>query len=381
MARTGRPGFSVQEKATTWQLWREGVSFSEIGRVLNKAPGSVFGVLKLYGGITPVPRIAKAISLSVEEREVISRGLASGKSIRSISRALSRSPSTVCREVNGNGGRSKYRALKAEESALERRKRPKSHKLESKRLNRIVVSKLNSDWSPEQISGWLRMKYPTIDKMKVSHETIYRSLFIQSKGLFKRELLDKLRSERRMRHSRKHSGKGVDRSVVDGVSIHERPASVEDRAIPGHWEGDLISGSSNTHIATLVERKSRFTVLAKVEGKDTDSVITGIVREISNLPEVLWDSITWDRGGEMADHKRLKLEKDIDVYICDPRSPWQRGTNENTNRLLRQYLPKKTDLSLYTQKDLNLIAKKLNQRPRKTLEYQTPANVLFEVLR
>ena len=380
MKALGRPGFSDSEKQMTWKLWREGSSFSEIGRVLNKAPGSVYGVLKLHGGITPIISKPKDTSLSFEEREFISRGLAVGESIRAIARQLQRSPSTVSREVNRNGGQLKYRAIAADNASILRRRRPKAHKLESKRLNRLVVKKLNLDWSPEQISGWLRRKY-TDKKMNISHETIYRALFIQSKGLFKRELLGKLRSDRKMRHSRMHSGKGREWSVVDGVPIQARPPSVEDRAIPGHWEGDLISGSNNTHIATLVERKSRFTLLVKVEGKDTNSVITGILREVKNLPDILWESITWDRGGEMADHKRLTLERNIDVYICNPQSPWQRGTNENTNRLLCQYLPKKADLSRYTQADLNSIAKKLNQRPRKTLCYKTPSDVLLDVLR
>lgn len=381
MARTGRPGFSAQEKATTWKLWRHGVSFSEIGRRLNKAPGSIFGVLKLHGGITPPSRAAKPISLGMEERELISRGLASGDSIRSIAKSLSRSPSTVSREVNRNGGVNKYRAIKAEEVSIQRRKRPKKHKLEDKNLNRTVTNKLKLDWSPQQISGWLRVIYGNNEQMNISHESIYRALYIQSKGLFKCEILSHLRAQKKMRHSRNHSGKGREWSIVDGVSISERPASADDRAIPGHWEGDLISGSSNTHIATLVERKSRYTILVKVSGKDTNSVIEGILREVDQLPQSLWDSITWDRGGEMADHKRLKLEKDIDVYICDPQSPWQRGTNENTNGLLRQYLPKKTDLSTYTQTDLNRIAKNLNQRPRKTLGYKTPVDIICEVLR
>ena len=381
MSKSGRHGFSDKEKILIWQLWGKGTSFSAIGRELNKEAGSIYGVLKIHGGITPITRRAKEIGLHAEEREIISRGLAAGESMRAIARQLNRSPSTISREINRNNGRSGYRALNAEKASIVCRTRPKKHKLEFVRLRKLVSNKLSEDWSPEQISGWLSQKYPDNNTMNISHETIYRALFIQSKGLLKSELLAQLRSERKMRHSRTHTGKGREWSVVEGVSIRERPASIEDRAIPGHWEGDLISGSLNTHIATLVERKSRYTIMAKVEGKDTHSVISGILREISQLPATLWESLTWDRGGEMADHKRLKLEKNIDVYICDPQSPWQRGTNENTNRLLRQYLPKKTDLSQHTQKDLNAIAKKLNQRPRKTLGYQCPTDVLLEVLR
>lgn len=380
MAQRGRPGFSETEKRKTWELWRKGASFSEIARTLNKEPGSVYGVLKLHGGITPRPPAASKNQLQLTERETISRGLASGQSIRSIALELNRSPSTISREVNRNGGPKCYRALKAESRSELQRKRPKKHKLERKSLKRLVINMLKKDWSPQQIAGWLQKKYPRDERMRISHETIYRALFIQSKGLLKRELLDQLRSKRTMRHARNHSNKGREWHVVDGVSISERPADVEDRAIPGHWEGDLISGSNNTHVATLVERKSRYTILAKVEGKDTASVIEGILREIIQLPLHLWDSITWDRGGEMADHKRLTIEKNINVYICDPQSPWQRGTNENTNRLLRQYLPKKADLSLHSQADLNRIAKKLNERPRKTLDYSTPADILSGML-
>jgi len=380
MAQRGRLGFSDNEKYITWKLWRQGASFSKIARTLNKEAGSVYGVLKLHGGISPRIKAAAKDQLQLSERETISRGLAAGQSIRSIARELNRSPSTISREVNRNGGSKCYRALKAESRSEAQRRRPKQHKLERKSLKRLVTIKLEKDWSPQQISGWLKQKYRQDERMCISHETIYRALFIQSKGLLKRELLAQLRSKRTMRHARNHSNKGREWGVVDGISISQRPAEVEDRAVPGHWEGDLISGSGNTHIATLVERKSRYTIMAKVAGKDTQSVITGILREVAQLPTCLWESITWDRGGEMADHKRLTIEKDIDVYICDPQSPWQRGTNENTNRLLRQYLPKKTDLSLHSQADLNRIAKKLNERPRKTLEYSTPADVLLSML-
>jgi IS30 family transposase len=217
--------------------------------------------------------------------------------------------------------------------------------------------------------------------MRVSHETIYRSLFIQARGVLKKELQDELRSRRIMRRSRHANTSGQPRGqIIDAVSIRERPAEVEDRAIPGHWEGDLLSGSSNSHIATLVERQSRFTMLVKVKGKDTRSVVSALTREVSKLPAELRRSLTWDRGTEMAQHKRFSVATDVQVYFCDPQSPWQRGTNENTNRLLRQYFPDGAELSEFSQADLNRVAQRLNQRPRKTLGFQTPAAILQNVL-
>jgi len=309
------------------------------------------------------------------EREEISRGIAANQSIRFVAKEIGRSPSTVSREIARNGGKSWYRAAKADCSAWDRACRPKRCKLaKNRRLQRIVARKLSLDWSPEQVSGWLEQTYPDDESLRVSHETIYRSLFIQARGALKKELVKHLRTGRVMRRSRYSSSKGQPRGqIIDAVSIRERPASVEDRAIPGHWEGDLISGSNNTHVATLVERHSRFTMLVKVTGKDTETVISALSKQIRKLPDELRRSLTWDRGTELAQHKRLTLDTDIEIYFCDPQSPWQRGTNENTNGLLRQYFPKGTDLSVHSQADLNKVARRLNQRPRKTLGYQTPA--------
>ncbi len=281
-------------------------------------------------------------------------------------------------EIVRHGGRNRYRASDADAQAWEQARRPKPCRLALHQgLRMIVASKLSLEWSPEQIAGWLKLQFPDEEKMRVSHETIYRSLFIQARGVLKKELIGHLRSRRMMRRSKNASTDGQPRGqIVDGISIRERPADVEDRAIPGHWEGDLITGSKNTHIATLVERHSRFTMLVKVQGKDTVSVVAALSKQVRKLPSELRRSLTWDRGMEMARHKEFTIATDVQVYFCDPQSPRQRGTNENTNRLLRQYFPKGTDLSGYSQADLNKIALRLNQRPRKTLGYCTPADRL-----
>lgn len=378
MARLGRPGLSDGQKQELWRRWRKGESLSDIGRSLDKFPASVFGVLRLYGGYPPNPRVRASRSLSLGDREEISRGIASGLSLRAIARALGRAPSTISREVNRNGGLLHYRAQKADEKTWDRARRPKlCHLALNGRLRHIVATKLAREWSPEQVSGWLKRTYPNEKTLHVSHETIYKSLFIQSRGALKKELQKHLRTGRVFRHSKQYTLRGQPRGqIIDGVSIAHRPAEIEDRAVPGHWEGDLISGSANTHIATLVERHSRFTMLVKVDGKDTKTVVAALSRQMRRLPEQLRLSLTWDRGMELADHKTFTIATNADVYFCDPRSPWQRGTNENTNRLLRQYFPKKTDLSIYSQADLNKVALRLNQRPRKTLDYETPASRL-----
>jgi IS30 family transposase len=318
------------------------------------------------------------LALTLSEREEISRGLATGRSTRLIAGRIGRSPSTVSREVVRNGGPRQYRAAQAERDAWDRALRPKRCRLATHgRLRRLVATKLALDWSPEQISGWLEQRYPGDETLRVSHETIYRSLFIQARGVLKKELLGHLRSRRMMRRSKKSTTGGQSRGqIVDAVSIRERPAEIEDRAMPGHWEGDLLSGASNTHIATLVERQSRFTMLVKLAGKDTVSVVNALSQQVRRLPAELRQSMTWDRGMELANHKDFTIATDVKVYFCDPQSPWQRGTNENTNRLLRQYLPEGTDLSKFTQRQLNAIAQRLNQRPRKTLGFQTPARTL-----
>ncbi len=378
MAHVGRPGLSASQKAELWKRWKDGESLSDIGRALGKHAASIFGVVRLKGGIAPASRCRSPITLTLAEREEVSRGIATDCSIRRIAKRMGRSPSTISREINRHGGRTTYRASDADAEAWNMAQRPKLCRLAiHTRLQRVVASKLKLDWSPEQISGWLGVQFTDDEDMQVSHETLYRSLFVQAKGVLKRELIGHLRSRRVMRRAKKSSTAGQPRGqIVDGVSIRERPAEIEDRAIPGHWEGDLITGAKNTHIATLVERHSRFTVLVKVEGKDTVSVVKALTTQIRKVPVALRRSLTWDRGMELARHKQFTVATDVQVYFCDPSSPWQRGTNENTNGLLRQYFPKGTDLSGYTQSDLDKIALRLNQRPRKTLAFITPADKL-----
>jgi len=365
-------------KKELWERWKAGESISDIARALRKPPGSIHGVLKANGGIVPPRRRRPKWMLSLTEREEISRGLASGESMRAIAARLGRSASTVSREVGRNGGRKDYRAAMADEKAWQRARRPKRYLLaKNDSLCDVVAKKLEEDWSPEQISGWLKTRYRDNGAMYVSHETIYRTLFVQARGVLKKELLAHLRSGRMMRRGRHATTRGQPRGQIkEAVSIRERPPEAEDRAVPGHWEGDLISGSRNTHVATLVERRSRFVMLVRVGGKDTESVVAALSEQIRRLPSTMMDTLTWDRGMEMAAHKSFTVATDVSVYFCDPKSPWQRATAENTNRLLRQYLPRKTDLSVYGQHDLDLIALKLNSRPRKTLGYDTPAATL-----
>ena len=381
MARLGRPGgLSAAGKKELWARWRAGDSVSDIARALKKPPGSIHGMLKAQGGVAPPRRCRSRLALTPGEREEISRGLASGGSMRAIAARLGRPASTVSREVGRNGGREEYRATEADGRAWQRARRPKTCLLsESERLRDVVARRLGEDWSPEQISGWLKLRYPDDEAMRVSHETIYRTLFVQARGALKRELLAHLRTRRMMRKGRHASTRGQPRGQIkEAVSIRERPPEAEDRAVPGHWEGDLISGSRNTHVATLVERSSRFVMLVRVGGKDTESVVAAIGEQVRRLPRTVVATLTWDRGPEMAAHKKFTVATDVSVYFCDPKSPWQRGTSENTNRLLRQYLPRKTDLSVYSQHDLDLIALKLNSRPRKTLAYRTPAATLAQ---
>ena len=334
------------------------------------------------GGIAPVARRRGPVALMLDEREEISRGIAGGESIRRIAASLGRSPSTVSREVARHGGRRSYRATEADARAWELALRPKPCRLASHpELRWRVAEKLALDWSPEQVSGWLKRAFPADKGLRVSHETIYRSLFVQARGVLKKELLGHLRAGRRMRYRK--GGTTPNRlsgQIIDAISIRERPAEIEDRAVPGHWEGDLLSGTNNSHMATLVERHSRFAMLIKVKGKDTASVVSALSKQVRQLPVQLRRSLTWDRGKEMADHKNFTLATDVQVYFCDPRSPWQRGSNENTNGLLRQYFPKGMDLSGYSQAHLNKIALRLNQRPRKTLGFETPADRLRAVL-
>jgi len=373
-----RFGLSAIEKRDVWRRWKAGESLHEIGRAFDKTPSSIHCVLLPRGGIPPLARRRSRLALTRSEREDISRGIASGSTFREIARHLDRAVSTVSREVTRHGGRPAYRAHAADDQAWKLTLRPKRCLLAvNRKLRDIVASKLILDWSPEQISGWLKMNYPDDESLRASHETIYRSLFIQARGVLKKELMDHLRSKRRMRRSRHASEHGQSRGqIVDAVSIRERPAEAEDRAIPGHWEGDLLSGAKNSYIATLVERHSRFAMLIKVPSKETGVVVAALSQHVRKLPATLRRSLTWDRGLEMAKHKEFTVATDVQVYFCDPQSPWQRGTNENTNLLLRQYFPKGTDLSGISQAQLDQVSLRLNQRPRKTLGFQTPASRL-----
>jgi len=373
-----RTPLSAVQRVEVWRRWKAGESLHAIGRAVGKDHVVVHLLLKRYGGIAPPGRRRSRRALTLAEREDISRGIASGESMRAIATRLHRVASTVSREVARHGGRAQYRANQADSQAWQSALRPKPCLLATHAaLCEIVASKLLADWSPEQISGSLKMEYPEDESLRVSHETIYRSLFIQARGALKKELIQHLRSQRRIRRSRHASVHGhAQGKIVDAVSIRERPAEVEDRAIPGHWEGDLLRGAGNSHVITLVERGSRFCVLIKVAGKDTATVVAALIRYVRQLPVALRRSLTWDRGLEMAEHKSFTMATDVQVYFCDPQSPWQRGSNENTNGLLRQYLPKKADLSRFSQSELDEIALRLNTRPRQTLGFRTPADKL-----
>lgn len=375
MRQRPRIYYTETQKALMWDRWQKGDSLQQIAQLFDRNHGSVQRILAESGGIRPAQRCRSRLSLTLAEREEISRAVVAGQSIRSIATSLGRAPSTISREIKRNGDQECYRASQANQAAWDRTRRPKTCKLvDNRTLAHIVAGKLQLQWSPEQIAGWLKHTYPDDENYQVSHETIYRSLYIQARGALKKELVQHLRRTRVMRRSRHHTQKTDNHGrIKDTVSISERPATVEDRAVPGHWEGDLLCGSGNSQIATLVERHTRYVMLVKVARKDTETVINALIKNTSKLPQELYKSLTWDRGSEMADHKRFTLATDIQVYFCDPQNPWQRGTNENTNGLLRQYFPKGIDLSVYSQAKLNAVARKLNQRPRKTLDYETPA--------
>ncbi|MEG3126227.1 IS30 family transposase [Sphingomonas sp. GB1N7] len=380
MKQRRRIYYSAAQRAEIWDRWQRGESMSSIGRRFDRESSSVFSVLSPSGGIRPVERRRSVRVLSLNEREEISRGLVAGRSLRAIATQLGRSPSTISREVKRGGGRDRYRATGSDQAAWDRALRPKPCKLACHpALRRTVSRKLRRKWSPEQVAGWLKHSFPDEDQHRVSHETIYKSLYIQARGVLKKELLEHLRAKRTIRRSRhatlKRDGLG---QIKDAVSISERPACIEDRAVPGHWEGDLISGARGSHVVTLVERQSRYVILAKVANKTTDTVVSALIKQARKLPHELYRSLTWDRGKELADHRRFTLATDVAVYFCDPQSPWQRGTNENTNRLLRQYLPHGIDLSTFSQAQLSAIARQLNERPRKTLMYQTPAEMFAQ---
>jgi IS30 family transposase len=380
MARRTTLGYEQQREI--WARWSRGECMADIARALAVSREPVRHVLVSAGGIVPPARRRSARCLCFEERETISRGLATGQSMRQIARSLRRPPSTISREVAHNGGRRSYRAGEAERRAWERARRPKRCRLACNgRLQELVAEKLSWDWSPRQISRWLEHSFPADQNLRVSAETIYRSLFVQARGALKKELITHLRLAGRIRRPSRDRSAGLRGRIVDAVSIRQRPAEAQDRAVPGHWEGDLLSGSKNSHIATLVERRTRFVMLIKLAGKDTTSVVAALTEHVRRLPAELRRSVTWDRGHEMADHVKFTIATDVQVYFCDPQSPWQRGSNENTNGLLRQYFPKGTDLSGYSQDYLDTIALRLNQRPRETLGFASPAETLAAVLR
>jgi IS30 family transposase len=370
-----RTFYSETQKAMMWDRWRQGETLHDIARLFDRHHTSVGGILAQTGGIRPPQRVRSSRVLSLSEREEISRGVIADRSMRSIAASLGRAASSISREIRRNGGCQAYRASSADQAAWDQARRPKSCKLvQNRALARIVADKLKQLWSPEQIAGWLKCTYSDDESYQVSHETIYRSLFIQARGALKKELLQHLRRTRVMRRSRHHTLKTDNHGrICNTISISERPPSVEDRAVPGHWEGDLIFGTNNSQIVTLVERHTRYVMMAKVKSKDTQTVVNALVKHAHQLPRELYASLTWDRGKEMAQHQRFTLATNIKVYFCDPQNPWQRGSNENTNGLLRQYFPKGTDLSLHSQAKLNAVARQLNGRPRKTLNFETPA--------
>jgi transposase, IS30 family len=376
--------FSPEDRRTIWDMREAGVPVKRIARHLGRQNSSLRRFIADAGGRRPTPRERSELRLTLAEREEISRGVAAGWSIRAIAAELGRAPSTVCREVNANGGRRRYRALPADRAADRRALRPKRTKLaRCPRLRRAVEAKLEDNWSPEQISSWLADAHPHDPEMQVSHETIYQSLFVQGKGALRKELHTCLRSGRAMRRAKayskaSHVGAG---KLKNMVMISERPAEVADRAVPGHWEGDLIFGKKMTAIATLVERRSRYVMLCKLpNGYGAEAVRIALAKRILTLPANLRRSLTWDQGKEMAEHVRFSVDTGVAVYFCDPKSPWQRGTNENTNGLLRQYLPKNADLSLYSQQQLNAIARSLNRRPRQTLGWMTPSEAFADAV-
>ncbi|MEY9877589.1 IS30 family transposase [Streptacidiphilus sp. MAP12-33] len=383
MARMGRPGMSDAQKRELWDRWKAGESISAISRALGRPPGSVFTILKSNGGYVPPVRARRPGFLTDAERELISRGLARGDSMRAIARSLGRAASTVSREISRNKGTEHYRAVDAEDRAWQRARRPKLCLLAlNEPLREMVAARLADDWSPEQIAGHLAKAHPDAPGMRISHETIYKSLLMQTRGVLAKSLQQHLRSGRPTRRNIHNTVTGQWRSQIKKATpIHERPAEVRDRLVPGHWEGDLVMGSAVTQIATLVERTTRFTLLVQLDGRDTATVTARVSAAMLTLPVHLRKTLTWDRGMELAAHKDLTAATGLAVYFADPQSPWQRGTNENTNRPLRQYFPKRTTMAGHTQQDLDRIAERLNTRPRKTLDYDTPADKITALLR
>jgi IS30 family transposase len=379
-ARWSRMSWS--ERNELWARWRRGETLEQIARALHRVSSSLYEVIGAEGGIAPPPRRRSRLALTTTEREEISRQLAQGRSLRAIGRTLGRATSTISREVTRNSGRALYRAAVADRRAWRQSRRPKRCRLATHpALRRAVATKLARQWSPQQICGWLRRAFPSDPDMQVSPETIYRSLFVQSRGVLKRALLRQLRRQHHFRHARASASvRPKPGQILEAVSIRARPAEIEDRALPGHWEGDLLEGGRGSYLATLVERQSRYVLLVRLPNKETQTVVRALARRVQRLPQGLIKSLTWDRGTELAGHRAFTVATNVQVYFCDPHSPWQRGSNENTNGLLRQYLPHGVDLSAYSQAQLDAIALRVNTRPRMTLGYQTPAAKLAEIV-
>ena len=370
---------TTDDVTAVWTAWRAGTPQRVIARALGRPAGTIDSLIRTAGGLPPRPRRRAAHSLTLAERDEIACGVAEGRSLRALSRQLGRAPSTVSREVQRHGGRSAYRASRADAAAWQAARRPQPCRLAQRgRLRGLVTRRLAARWSPEQIAGWLRRTYAD-PRMHVSHETIYRTLFVQSRGALRETLRTHLRRGAAFRRPRRPP---PDRrgQIVDAVSIRARPAEVADRAVPGHWEGDLLVGAAHSCIGTLVERHSRYVLLVRLPRKDTRTVVRALARTVRTLPRGLMRTLTWDRGPELAGHAAFTVATDVQVYFCDPRSPWQRGSNENTNGLLRQYLPRMTNLAQLSQTRLNTIARELNARPRKTLDYRSPAEALAAIV-
>ena len=382
--RRGRKGLTQAQQDRLWEARAQGLSDAELVRRLGLTRRQVRHYLSACGGIRPRrPRRRAARCLTLAEREEISRGIARGDSDRGIARQLGRAHTTIGREIDRCGGRRRYRAHCADAEAWHRARRPKPGKLERRpALALLVAERLREDHSPEQIAAWLKREYPDNEAMQVSHETIYRSLYVQTRGALKRELTRHLRSGRQRRAPRGSSRHGQGRGRIrDMVMISERPPEVEDRAVPGHWEGDLLIGTKTSAIATLVERQTRYCQLVALPaGMRAAAVRAALAASITTLPAQLRRSLTWDQGHEMAEHRRFSVDSGVAVYFCDPHSPWQRGSNENTNGLLRQYFPKGKSLAGVGQEQLDEVARKLNGRPRQTLGWMTPAEKLTELL-
>jgi transposase, IS30 family len=372
--------FSGEEKNAIWDRIDAGETPAAIARSIGRYPSAVRSLQLQTGGVRPGLRCRGERALSMAEREEISRGLACRESVRGIAVRIGRAPSTVCREITRNGGRGSYRALAADRRAVRKARRPKAAKIaRCQRLRNVVEERLEHQWSPRQIAEWLPRAFPDDPEMRVCHETIYMSLYVQGRGALRAELHHALRSGRALRRAKKHAPVGQGQ-IPGMVLISQRPAEVADRAIPGHWEGDLIMGTGKTCIGTLVERTTRYVMLLKLEKNTAEQVRTAMAAKILTLPDQLRRSVTWDQGREMSQHAQFTIDTGIQIYFCDPNSPWQRGSNENTNGLLRQYFPKGTNLAAHTREHLDWVAAELNDRPRQTLHWKTPSETLAEIV-